>query len=103
MYLYRGFSFTVCLCWGLLFYLFFFKSVKICLCSPLSGNNVFRPIGLSLFRRVLDSFTNFPIRTLIRAKIFQKFECVASSLSLLMNAFGNRFCKFLEMNDPLNF
>ena len=65
------FSFIVCLYKGLFSYLFFFKSVKICLCSSLSRNYVFQSIGLPRFRRVLDSFTNCPTRTSIHARIFK--------------------------------
>ena len=65
------FSFIVCLNKGLFSYLFFFKSVKICLCSSLSRNYVFQLIGLPRFRRVLDSFTNCPTRTSIHARIFK--------------------------------
>ena len=56
---------------GILSYLFFFKSVKFWLCSLLSRNYVFDPIGLSRFKHVLDSFTNSPTRTSIRARIFK--------------------------------
>ena len=83
---------------GLLSCLFFFRSTKFCLYSPFSGYYVFEPIGFPCFRCVLDSFTNFPKRTSICARIL-KSGYLALSLSLLMNA----FCKFLQMNDPLNF
>ena len=48
-----------------------FGSVKICICSPFSGNYVFEPIDLPYFKRVLDSFTNCRTMTLIHAKIFK--------------------------------
>ena len=58
----QDFSFTMYLYKDLLFYLFFFRSVKICLCSSLSRNYVFESIGLPRFMHVLNSFTNYPIR-----------------------------------------
>ena len=83
MYLYRGFLFTVYLQGfsfivylyrGLLSYLLFFRSVKICLCFPLLGNFVFKTIGLPCFRRVLDSFANYPTRSSIHARIFKNLN-----------------------------
>ena len=64
----------MCLYKGVLSYLFFFKSVKICLCSLLLGNYVFETIGLSHFGCILDSFTNSPTMTSIYATIFKNLN-----------------------------
>ena len=96
MHFYRGFLFTVCLYRDLLSYSLFFGGVKFCLCSPLSKSYVVYSIGLSRFRRVLDTFTNYPTRTSIHARIFKKTGYMASSLSLLMNVFGNRFAGYCK-------
>ena len=74
MCLYRDLLFITCLNRGLLSCLFFFKSIKICLCTPLSGNYVFESIGFPRFKSVLDSFTNCPTRTSIRARIFKNLN-----------------------------
>ena len=66
-----GFSFIVCLYKSLLSYLLLFRSVKICLCSPLSRNYVFEPISLPSFRCVLYSFINCFTRTSICPRIFK--------------------------------
>ena len=83
---------------GLLFYLFFFRSVKFCLYSPLSRNYVFEPRSLSCFRRILDSFTNCPKRTSICARILKIRIC--GFVTFFIN---DAFCKFLQINDHLNF
>ena len=95
MHLYRGFMLIVCLYKGLLSYLFFFRSSKFYLCSPLSRGYVSEPIGLSRFECLLNSFANF----------LQGHQSVLEDLKIRICGFitffindciGNRFASFCK-------
>ena len=80
---------------GTFFFFFFFLSctssgVSIFICVLLfRGVTYFEPIGLPRFRPILDSFSNCPSGTLIRAGAFAAEICDFVTFFASTNASGN--------------
>ena len=101
-----GAFFFICALQGLYIYQFLDRSIILMAYSRVPsflscvfffrGVTSFELIGLPRFRRILNSFFNYPIQTSIYVGIFAVKICVFVTFFVLMNASSNWFTRFYK-------